>query len=69
MSDWTERVRQLAPHWAVMFLLMIGVLAVIEAYVMELSFWQSLVVVFAIGLGYPPVVRRLGVAPPVWQRQ
>lgn len=70
MSDWKERVRQLAPHWAAMFLLMIGVLAAIEAaFQLELSFWQSLVVVFVIGFGYPPVVRRLGVAPAVWQRQ
>lgn len=69
MTDWKERVRQLAPHWAAMFLLMIGVLAVIEAvFAMELSFWQSLIVVFVIGFGYPPVVRRLGVAPAVWQR-
>ncbi|AUX09348.1 hypothetical protein AArcSl_1720 [Halalkaliarchaeum desulfuricum] len=69
MTDWKERIRQLAPHWAAMFILMIGVLAVIEAYVMTLSFWQSLVIVFIIGFGYPPVVRRLGYAPPVWQRQ
>ncbi|MEF8779243.1 MAG: hypothetical protein V5A46_01020 [Haloferacaceae archaeon] len=68
MTDWKARIRQLAPHWAAMFLLMIGLLAVIERVVMPLSFVQSLIVVFAIGFGYPAVVRRLGVAPPLWQR-
>lgn len=68
MTDWTERIRQLLPHWAAMFLLMIGALTLIETFVLELEFWQSIIVVVIIGFGYPPVVRQLGIAPPVWER-
>jgi len=66
MPTTTEKVRQLAPHWAVMFLFMFLVLSVIEAVYGELSFWGSVILVVAIAFGYPSVVRYLGVAPEVW---
>lgn len=59
---------QLAPHFLGMFVLyVIGIIAVWEAFGLQ-SFWVSLVVALAIAVVYPVIVRRLGVAPEVWQR-
>lgn len=68
MTSVPERVRQLAPHWGVMFVTMFVVLAVIERAVGELGFAASMALVLLVAFGYPHVVRALGVAPPVWQR-
>lgn len=68
MTDTTEKIRQLAPHWAVMFVVMFAALALVERVVGQLSFFASLFLVFVIAFGYPAIVRALGVAPPVWQR-
>lgn len=68
MASTTEKVRQLAPHWGVMFVVMFGTLAVVERAVGELGFLPSMLLVLAIAFGYPFIVRKLGVAPPVWQR-
>lgn len=66
MPTLSEKVKQLAPHWAVMFLLMFLVLFVVESLYGELSFWQSVLLVVVIAFGYPSVVRYLGVAPDIW---
>jgi len=68
MSSTSEKVRQLAPHWAAMFLLMIAVLTLVERAVGEVGVVPSVGLVIAVGVGYPYAVRALGVAPPVWRR-
>jgi hypothetical protein len=67
MSSTAEKVRQLAPHWAVMFVVMFVALAGVERVAGGLGLAASLVIVLAIAFVYPIVVRALGVAPPVWQ--
>lgn len=69
MSSATEKVRQLAPHWAVMFVVMFVALAGVERVVGELGLAVSMVIVLVIAFAYPVVVRALGVAPPVWQEE
>lgn len=69
MTDTLRTVRQLLPHWIVMLILMLGLLFGVENAVGALPVWGSLAIVFAIALGYPVAVRRLGVAPPVWRRE
>ncbi len=69
MTSTAEKVRQLAPHWGVMFVAMFVSLALIESLVGQLALWQSLLLVLVIAFGYPIVVRKLGIAPEVWQRQ
>ncbi|TKX65842.1 MULTISPECIES: hypothetical protein [Halorubrum] len=64
MSSATEKVRRLAPHWAVMFV----ALAVVERVLGGLGLAASLLIVLGIAVAYPVAVRTLGVAPPVWQR-
>jgi len=66
MPTTAEKIKQLAPHWAVMFLVMFLILFVVEATYGELSFWQSVLLVVIVAFGYPSVVRYLGVAPEVW---
>jgi hypothetical protein len=68
MSSTGAKVRQLAPHWAAMFLLMIAGLTLVERIVGPLGLVPSVALVLAVGIGYPYAVRALGVAPPVWQR-
>jgi len=67
MPTLAERARQLAPHWAAMFVVMFGLLALVEAVYGDLSFVQSVVLVVVVAFGYPSVVRALGIAPEVWQ--
>ncbi|SDG04791.1 hypothetical protein SAMN04488067_11381 [Halorubrum xinjiangense] len=68
MTSATEKVRQLAPHWAVMFVAMFVALAAVDRVVGGLGLAASLGLVLVIAFAYPFVVRALGVAPPVWQR-
>jgi hypothetical protein len=68
MSSIPEKVRQLAPHWAVMFVAMFAALAVADRAAGGLGFGASMVLVLVIAFGYPFVARALDVAPPVWQR-
>lgn len=62
-----DRLRQLAPHWAVMFLLMIGLLSAARQAIGDLGFVASMALIVAVALAYPAVVRRLGVAPEPWR--
>jgi len=68
MSSTTGKVRQLAPHWAAMFLLMLAVLTLVERLVGEIGLVPSVALVVAVAIGYPYAVRALGIAPPVWRR-
>lgn len=68
MTSVSETVRQLAPHWAVMFVAMFVALAAVERAGGGVGLAVSTVIVLAIAFGYPFVVRALGVAPPVWRR-
>lgn len=67
MTSTVERLRQLAPHWAVILVIVFVSFTLIENTVGPLELWQSLVVVAVIAFGYPIVVRSLGVAPEIWQ--
>ncbi|GAA0517754.1 hypothetical protein SAMN04488066_1289 [Halorubrum aquaticum] len=68
MNSLAETVRQLAPHWGVMFVAMLAVLAVAERVVDGVPLWASLLLVLLVAVGYPSFVRAVGVAPDVWKR-
>lgn len=68
MTSAPAKVRQLAPHWVVMFVAMFLALEVADRALGGLGLAASLALVVAIAVAYPFVVRALGVAPPVWQR-
>lgn len=68
MTPLSETVRQVAPHWGVMFVTMLVALAVAENVVDGVPLWASLFLVLVVAVGYPPVVRAIGVAPDVWEQ-
>jgi len=59
-------LRQLAPHYVAMLLLVFVILAIVQRTVGELSFWVEFALIAVVVFAYRPVVRALGVAPPVW---
>ncbi|WP_281195990.1 hypothetical protein [Halorubrum sp. F4] len=68
MNPLAETVRQLAPHGGVMFVAMLIGLAAADRVVDGVPLWISLLVVLVVAVGYPRVVRAVGVAPDVWER-
>lgn len=67
MTSLRQKIRQLAPHWAAMFVLMILFVAIGESVVGSLSIWHSTAVIVATAIVYPTAVRYLGIAPETWQ--
>lgn len=63
----TDQLKELAPHYVAMILIVFAVLTVIRTAVGDIGFWPELVVVVLIAFAYRPVVVRLGVAPSVWE--
>ncbi|MEF8813581.1 MAG: hypothetical protein V5A55_07150 [Halovenus sp.] len=59
-------LRQLAPHYVAMLLLVFVILAIVRQVAGELSFWIEFGLIAVIVFAYRPAVRALGVAPPVW---
>jgi fatty-acid desaturase len=63
----TDRLKQLAPHYAVMFLLVMLVLTVVQSFVGEIELWLRFAIVIVIVFSYRPVSLRLGFAPDAWK--
>lgn len=57
----------LAPHYAVMLLIVFVVLGVWRQTFGELDLLGEFIIIAAIVFGYRPVVKRLGVAPEPWR--
>jgi glycerol-3-phosphate acyltransferase PlsY len=57
----------LAPHYALMLLVVFVVLGIWRTYVGELSLVGEFAIVALIVFTYRPVVKRLGLAPEPWQ--
>jgi len=64
----TAQLKELAPHYIAMLILVFGVLAMVRAAVGELSFWIELVIIVVLVFAYRPVVMRLGIGPSVWEQ-
>ena len=63
----TDRLIQLAPHYAAMLLLVFLALSAVRAVVGELSFWVELAIILVVVLPYRPAVVQLGLAPSSWE--
>lgn len=59
--------RQLLPQFLAMMLLYFVFVAILAVAGLE-GFWIRIVVALAVAFGYPAALRRLGKAPPAWQR-
>lgn len=64
----TSKWRQLLPQFVAMMLLYFGFVAVLAAFDVD-GFVPRMIVALAVAFGYPAVLRRLGLEPPVWRRE
>ncbi|TKR24839.1 hypothetical protein [Natronomonas salsuginis] len=65
----TERVLNVLPHYLVLLILVFVLLAAVRELLGDLGFAVELLLVLAVTIAYPPVVRRMGVAPESWAKQ
>ena len=63
-----DELLEVAAHYAVLFVLVLIVLAVVRNAVGEVGFWVELVVIVAMVFAYRPIVLRLGIAPSAWEK-
>lgn len=62
-----NQIIELVPHYLAMLVLIFLVLAGVRVTVGEVGFWIELLLVIAVALGYPALVRQLDVAPSMWE--
>ena len=65
----TDRLKELAPHYVAMFVLVFLVLGIVQAVVGEVGFWVELGIIVVAASAYRPLVTRLGVAPSSWEER
>ena len=61
-----DGLKELAPHYVALLILVFLVLTAVQAVVGEIGFWMELAIVLVIVFAYRPIVVRLGVAPSGW---
>jgi hypothetical protein len=64
----TDRLVEVAPHYAVMLILALLVPVVVRNVIGRPDFWIELVLIFVVVFAYRPVVMRLGIGPAAWER-
>lgn len=62
-----DTVLALAPHYAVMLVLVFGVLGIWRAVIGDLGLLGEFAIIAVIVFSYRPIVKRLGLAPEPWQ--
>lgn len=67
MVSFGSRLVELLPHYLAMIAVISGVLLAVQELYGELGFWASFAIAIGVAAAYPFVVRRLGVAPNVWE--
>ena len=65
----TDRLIEVAPHYAAMLILVYLVLALVELTVGDPGFWTELVIIAVIVMAYRPVVMWLGIGPSAWEQR
>jgi hypothetical protein len=62
------QLKELAPHYIAMLILVFGVLGIVRTAGGEPSFWIELVIIAVIVFAYRPIVMRLGIGPSGWEQ-
>lgn len=62
-----DALKELAPHYVALMILVFLALTVVQVVVGEIAFWMELVIVLVVVFAYRPIVVKLGVAPSGWQ--
>lgn len=63
----TDRLKELAPHYAAMLVLVFLVLGIVRLALGEVNFWIELPIIVIIVFAYRPIVKRLGIGPTLWR--
>jgi hypothetical protein len=63
----TQTIRELAPHYVVMLVVVFAVVRAFRGLVGETRLLVEFVVILAVVFLYPFLVRRLGYAPSAWE--
>lgn len=63
-----DRLVELLPHYFALLVILFLVLGGIRQTVGELGLWIELLILLAISVAYPPLVRHLNVAPSAWEK-
>ena len=63
-----DRLTELMPHYVVLLVIFFLVIGTVRWTVGDLGIVIELVILLVISFLYPLVVRRLGVAPSVWEK-
>ncbi len=63
-----DNLKELLPHYVALLLILFAVLGAIRLTIGELGIFVELAILLIISLMYPPLVRRLGMAPTAWMR-
>jgi len=62
-----DGLKELAPHYVALLVLVFLVLTAVQAVVGEIGFWVELAIILVVVFTYRPIVVRLGVAPSGWE--
>jgi len=62
-----DGLKELAPHYVALLILVFLVLTAVQAVVGEIGFWVELAIILVVVFTYRPIVVRLGVAPSGWE--
>lgn len=62
-----DGLKEVAPHYVALVLLVILVLTVVRGVVGEIGFWTEMAIVLVLAFAYRPIVMRLGLAPSGWK--
>ena len=64
-----ETILELVPHYLAMLLLVFLVLGAVRAVAGQQAFWIDVLIIAVVVFSYRPIVRRLGIAPSLWERE
>lgn len=67
MASFGEDLRELAPHYLIVVILIFVALIAVDVFFEDVGFVWRVAVAVAIGLAYPLVLRQLDMAPEPWQ--
>lgn len=67
MAEFIEQMRELAPHYVVLVVIMFAALLLVDQIYPDLHFIGRILIAFAIAVAYPLVLRRFDMAPEPWQ--
>lgn len=63
----TDQLKELAPHYIVMLLLVFLALAIVRTVAGDIGFWIEFAIIAIVVFAYRPIVVQLGLGPSRWE--